>query len=305
MKFWVGVTDKRWFDHLSQSRPDEVNFWQPGGTQTFRAIEPGAPFLFKLHSPLNFIVGGGFFVRHSLLPLSLVWDVFGQKNGTPDILTLKERIFAYRKRQEPDPTIGCIILSNPFFFDEDRWIPVPEDWKPNIVQGKTYDDSDPIGLRLWVQVQDRLQAANVDQAETVKENVHLVGPEYLVRARLGQGSFRVLVTEAYQRRCALTGERTLPALQAAHIKPFVLSGPNHVNNGLLLRADLHLLFDKGYMTVTPDMTAEVSNRIREEFHNGKEYYALRGRRLAVLPENIVERPSREFIEWHNENVFVA
>jgi putative restriction endonuclease len=50
MKFRVGVTDKRWFDYLSKLRPDEVNFWQPGGTQTFRAIEPGAPFLiFSLH----------------------------------------------------------------------------------------------------------------------------------------------------------------------------------------------------------------------------------------------------------------
>ena len=304
MKFWIGVTDKRWFDYLSQARPDEVNFWQPGGTHTFRAIEPGAPFLFKLHSPLNYIVGGGFFVRHSLLPLSLVWDVFGQKNGTPDIVTLKERIFAYRERQEPDPTIGCIILSNPFFFDEDRWIPVPENWKPNIVQGKTYDDGDPIGLRLWAQVQDRLHSANVNQAQAVSENGHLVGPEYLVRARLGQGSFRVLVTEAYQRRCAVTGERTLPALQAAHIKPYTLSGPNHVNNGLLLRADLHLLFDKGYMTITPEMTTEVSKRIREEFHNGKEYYALQGRRLA-MPDNMPDRPSREFIDWHNQNVFVA
>ena len=305
MKFRVGITDKRWFDYLSQLRPDEVNFWQPGGTQTFRAIEPGAPFLFKLHSPHNFIVGGGFFVRHSLLPLSLVWDVFGQKNGTPDILTLRERIFAYRERKEPDPTIGCIILSNPFFFDEDKWIPVPENWKPNIVQGKTYDDSDPIGLRLWAQVQDRLHSPNVNQIQSVSVNGRLVGPEYLVRARLGQGSFRVLVTEAYQRRCALTGERTLPALQAAHIKPYVLAGPNHVNNGLLLRADLHLLFDKGYMTITPDMTTEVSNRIRHEFHNGKEYYALRGKKLAVLPNTTLDQPSREFIDWHNQNIFVA
>ncbi len=305
MKFWVGITDKRWFDYLAQLEPDEVNFWQPGGTQTFRAIEPGAPFLFKLHAPHNYVVGGGFFVRHSLLPLSLAWDVFGQKNGTPDIVTLRERIFSYRRRQEAEPTIGCIILTNPFFLPESQWIPIPSDWSPNIVQGKTYDDSDPIGLRLWVQVQDRLHSPAITQALTASENGNLVGPEYLVRARLGQGSFRILVTEAYQRRCALTGERTLPALQAAHIKPYVLSGPNHVNNGLLLRADLHLLFDKGYMTITPDMTAEVSNRIREEFHNGKEYYALRGKPLTVLPDTAADRPSREFIDWHNQNVYIA
>ena len=305
MKFWVGVTDKRWFDYLAQLGPDEVNFWQPGGTQTFRAIEPGAPFLFKLHAPHNFVVGGGFFLRHSLLPLSLAWEVFGQKNGTPDISTLRERIFAYRKQQEAEPTIGCIILNNPFFFPESQWISIPNDWSPNIVQGKTYDDGEPTGLRLWAEVRERLHSHTINQAQIVSEEEAPIGPQYLVRARLGQGSFRVLVTEAYQRRCALTGERTLPALQAAHIKPYALSGSNHVNNGLLLRADLHLLFDKGYMTITSDMTAEVSNRIREEFHNGKDYYALRGKRLTILPDNMFDRPSREFIEWHNQNVFVA
>lgn len=305
MKYWVGITDKRWFDYLSGLQPDEVNFWQPGGTNVFRAIEPGAPFLFKLHSPLNYIVGGGFFVRHSLLPLSLAWEVFGQKNGTPDILALRERIFAYRKRQETEPIIGCIILTNPFFFEEKNWIPVPEDWSPNIVQGKTFDDHEPVGMQLWAQVQERLHANAVNQAQSVSENGHIVGPEYLVRARLGQGSFRVLVTEAYQRRCAITGERTLPALQTAHIKPYNRSGPNHVNNGLLLRADLHLLFDKGYLTITKDLTTEVSTRIKEEFHNGREYYTLRGRRLAVMPDGVMERPAKEFIDWHNENVFVA
>ncbi|MEE8329017.1 MAG: hypothetical protein V3R54_03700 [Thermodesulfovibrionia bacterium] len=67
MKFWIGVTNNEWFKFLSTRTPDEVNFWQPGGT-SFRALEPGEPFLFKLHSPLNFIVGGGYFVRHSVLP---------------------------------------------------------------------------------------------------------------------------------------------------------------------------------------------------------------------------------------------
>lgn len=304
MKFWVGITDKRWFNYLSELTPDEVNFWQPGGTQTFRAIEPGAPFLFKLHAPDNYVVGGGFFVRHSLLPLSLAWDVFGQKNGTPDIATLRERIFAYRRRSEAEPIIGCIILANPFFFPEHKWITMPPDWSPNIVQGKTYDDNEQIGLRLWSEVRANLHDQRIMKTEAVSEDVAPIGPEYLVRARLGQGSFRILVTEAYQRRCAVTGEKTLPALQAAHIKPYILSGPNHVNNGLLLRADLHLLFDKGYMTITPDMTTEVSKRIREEFHNGKEYYALQGKHLA-LPDNMPDRPSPEFISWHRQNVFVA
>lgn len=73
------------------------------------------------------------------------------------------------------------------------------------------------------------------------------GAEYLMRARLGQGAFRVMVSDAYQRRCAVTGERTLPFLEAAHIRPYTEEGPRVISNGLLLRSDLHTLFDRGYM----------------------------------------------------------
>jgi putative restriction endonuclease len=60
---------------------DEVNFWQPGGGTPFRALESGEPFLFKLHSPHDYIVGGGFFAHSTSLPVSLAWEVFGEKNG--------------------------------------------------------------------------------------------------------------------------------------------------------------------------------------------------------------------------------
>ena len=78
MQFFIAVTDNSWFDFLSKLQPDEVNFWRPSG-QSFKSIEPGAPFLFKLHSPLNYIVGGGYFVRSEALPLSLAWNAFREK----------------------------------------------------------------------------------------------------------------------------------------------------------------------------------------------------------------------------------
>jgi hypothetical protein len=56
------------------------------------------------------------------------------------------------------------------------------------------------------------------------DNQSRYGNPLMVRPRLGQGSFRVLVTETYQRRCALTGEKTLPVLEAAHIKPYAELG---------------------------------------------------------------------------------
>jgi len=125
----------------------------------------------------------------------------------------------------------------------------------------------------------------------------------LVHPRLGQGAFRVSVTEAYNRACAVTEEHSLPALEAAHIRPFAKEGPHGVRNGLLLRADLHRLFEQGYLTVTPDYTLEISDRLRDDYHNGRSYYPLRGSRIAV-PKSSVERPTRDFLEWHNQNAFL-
>jgi putative restriction endonuclease len=310
MKLYIGVTDNHWFQFLSQLQPDEINFWQPGGKQAFAALSPGEPFLFKLHSPLNFIAGGGFFVQHSFLPVSLAWDAFGDKNGMADYYTFTQDIRKYRSKDgklEADPVIGCIILSNPFFWKKQDWIPVPLNWSPNIVQGKTYDTSDVIGRALWKQVKGCLSRQTTPTLITtqISEETMRYGNEYLIHPRLGQGSFRVLVTEAYQRRCAMTGEKTLPVLDASHIKPYAQQGPHEVKNGLLLRQDIHTLFDRGYLTITNDYHIEVSRRIKEDYGNGKEYYAMHGRKLLILPENPAERPSKEFIAWHNENVYVS
>ena len=129
------------------------------------------------------------------------------------------------------------------------------------------------------------------------------GAEYLTRGRLGQGAFRVLVTDAYERRCAVTGEKTLPVLEAAHIKPYALLGPHRVSNGILLRSDLHKLFDLGYVTVTPELRVEVSPRLKSEWQNGREYYAHHGQPLRVHPTDPASQPGREFLSWHNENRF--
>ena len=84
------------------------------------------------------------------------------------------------------------------------------------------------------------------------------GDPQLIRPRLGQGAFRVLVTDMYDRRCVVSEERTLPALDAAHIRPYGEGGSHEASNGLLLRRDIHSLFDAGYVTVTPDLRFAVS-----------------------------------------------
>jgi putative restriction endonuclease len=308
MKIWVGVTDEDWYRRHVAAMPDEVNFWQPSGNQQFRALQPGEPFLFKLHSPKNFIVGGGFFVRYSQLPTSLAWDAFGTKNGVSSLVELKARVAKYRNGDiGPDPMIGCNVLTAPFFIDQSKWVPVPASWAPNIVRGKTYDTNDGEGVSLWQAVeQARTKADAVREATSDDEEAQpRFGAEFLARSRLGQGAFRVLVTDAYQRRCAVTGEKTLPVLEAAHIKPYQVGGQHRIDNGMLLRSDIHKLFDCGYVTVTPQLRIEVSSRLRTDWHNGREYYAYHGKELAIRPDEQRNLPSREFLEWHNENTFKA
>lgn len=313
MKIYVGLTDKSWFDFLADLQPDEVNFWQPGGNIAFKVLSPGEPFLFKLHSPNDYIVGGGFFVSHSFLPISIAWETFHQKNGSASYDELRTKIMNYRRKNarfEPDPMIGCIILTAPFFFKPDDWISLP-DWSKSIVQGKSYRLEEPTGKTIWSQVQDRLytkeifSTGTIDKSTFIKEIQGGYGTVQNVNPRLGQGAFRVLVTDAYNRRCAVTGERTLPVLEAAHIKPFSQSGPHNIDNGVLLRSDLHKLFDIGYLTINQDYQVEVSKRIKEEYENGRDYYALQGKKLINLPNINNLQPSKQYIEWHNENVFVA
>ena len=309
MEFWVGVTDNNWYQFLAELKPNEVNFWQPSGTPAFK--KQLELFLFKLHSPLNYIVGGGYFVTYTNLPISLAWETFGEKNGVSSYSGLREIILTYKKSHggvyDPDPDIGCSVLTQPFFFEQESWIPIPEDWKSNIVRGKTYNTQTAIGKKLWEDVQARLNERNIilntsnaDSLPPNNESNKRYGSSYLTRTRIGQGAFQTLVINAYQRRCAMTGEKTLPALEAAHIRAYSEDGPHSTSNGLLLRADIHKLFDKNYITITTDLKIEVSKRIHEKFENGRDYYKLHGKDLAVLPINSNDLPSKQYIDWHNQ-----
>jgi putative restriction endonuclease len=112
-----------------------------------------------------------------------------------------------------------------------------------------------------------------------------------------------MVKESFSRRCAITGERTLPVLEAAHIMPYSVVMRHDVFNGLLLRSDLHKLFDEGYLTVDPkDRRIVVSKRIKEEFENGKEYYQLEGQLLRE-PSETWAKPLIDNLEHHAFHVF--
>ncbi|MGA8014354.1 MAG: HNH endonuclease [Candidatus Dormiibacterota bacterium] len=307
-EIFVGVTDGGWYQSL-RALPslDEVNFWLPS-SGPFRALNPGGLFLFKLHYPENRIVGGGLFAHHSVLPLSLAWDAFREKNGVGGLGEMITRLARYQpvlrsldlaaRQKYP---IGCVLIEQPFFFDEHEWF-IPPGWQPNIVRGRGYSLATAEGQELFRRIQER----RLEPAETAM--VAGPGPRFgeplLIQPRLGQGSFRVMVTDAYRRRCAITGERVLPVLEAAHIVPYAEGGRHEISNGLLLRSDLHTLFDRGYMTVTPELQVDVSRRLKEDWENGHEYYAFEGAPVTP-PIHEADRPDPAALLWHRTQRFAA
>jgi len=307
VRLYVGITDRAWFDMLCASSPhDEVNFWQPSGSKHFRALKGGELFLFKLHAPENFVVGGGVFSHASNVPLSIAWESFKQKNGAETLSEMRARIARYRHDAaildpRQDCMIGCRILTQPFFWPQNLWIKVPESWSANIVQGKGFDTSESDGQYLWDAVTERLAVSPGVMSEGPPVRY---GSPQLIVPRLGQGAFRLLVTDGYERRCAVTGERTLPILDAAHIKAFRRGGEHVPSNGLLLRTDIHRLFDKGYVSVTSEGRFVVSQRLKADFENGKPYYELDGKSVR-RPRSRDSMPSEVFLKWHRDNCFLG
>ncbi|MGH8275000.1 MAG: HNH endonuclease [Gammaproteobacteria bacterium] len=306
MKFWVGVTDNHWYQFLAQRGLDEVNFWQPSATPPFKGAPVGMPFLFKLKRPHNHIAGGGFFVTYSTLPISLAWEVFGEKNGAADLVDFRSLLGPLTGDGKLSGDIGCTVLANPLFFSPERWVD-PPGWAPNIVRGKMYETDKGEGATLWAAVVTEMNRgmASTERGLGIRELDSKYGSPVSVLPRLGQSSFRVLITEAYKRRCAITGETTLVALEAAHIVPYSQEGTHDVRNGLLLRADFHRLFDVGLVGVTPDLRVKISPRIREAYFNGKAYYRLNDAPLSQIPELPYLRPDPDRLNWHYKNCFQA
>jgi putative restriction endonuclease len=308
MEGWVAVTHSDWFDFLAQQpRREEVNFWSPSDYYAFHGT-PGAPFFFKLKAPRNAIGGFGYVASFTRLPEWLAWECFGEGNGAASLEDLHDRLGNLRERNElrgsgGPSQIGCIVLVQAVFFPPDLLIPQPTDWAARNLRYKRYDLTTGEGARIWSECLARTADLVFRQdLSMVREEPARYGEGVLVKPRLGQGAFRVAVTDAYGRACAVTQEHSLPVLEAAHIVPYSQGGLHDVSNGLLLRSDLHRLFDLGYVTVTPKLRVEISARLRGDYENGRTYYPFHGTEITTPPQTTL-RPDLNLLSWHNEHVF--
>lgn len=130
----------------------------------------------------------------------------------------------------------------------------------------------------------------VDENDKEKTN-------YEQTKRTNQAGFKLEMLMIYNNRCAITGETTTETLQAAHIQPYINKKSNHHQNGILLRSDLHLLFDKGFITIDEDY------RVKVHFDLVSDYYKQFDGQMIFLPDNKRDHPSKVAIRRHHEKVF--
>lgn len=101
-----------------------------------------------------------------------------------------------------------------------------------------------------------------------------------VAQRQGQPEFRRALLIAYENKCSISGCNVRDALQAAHIKAVQSGGAHSVNNGLILRADIHNLFDRGLITISPNYVVKV----HEDIHDS-HYRTFHGKKLPLVAKN--------------------
>ncbi|MEP0547505.1 MAG: HNH endonuclease [Rhodothermales bacterium] len=333
MRVYIAITDANWFSHLFQLalRPeglDEANFWKPSGRTGFRALSFGEPLLFKLRvADGDAIAGFGLFAAFRHLSVREAWRAFGEANGAASLEEMAARVAQYVAGVELgygalQHRVGCLLLAAPVLFPREMWIRKPDDWAPSIQVGKGYDSTRGEGRRIWQACLER--TATLGQALDLGDPMDIptgtsrelgaqrtlfnvdpgerYGAPKTIRPRLGQGTFRYALEQAYG-RCAVTGEHSLPALDAAHIVPYGEGGDHALENGLLLRADVHRLFDSGYVTVTPDYEFRVSRRLRDDYDNGKVYYQHDGQTIWT-PGAPYPKPDPERLELHSTKRFL-
>jgi hypothetical protein len=154
-------TDNDWFAlDAAKTDVEEVNFWRPSPEATFKVLQPGELLLFKLKAPNDSIAGGGFFTRFLQMSINTAWETFGVANRVTSLPEFRARIARIRNitmAPADNPTVGCIMLAEPFFWPKSGWIPRAPEFAVSSQVGKTFDSEESAGRRLWDAVCERLK----------------------------------------------------------------------------------------------------------------------------------------------------
>lgn len=302
----------RWYEILNRQYEilgsTVVNCWRATNDAISDALlhlEPGSMVMFmteNMHTDFKYkIVGGGFFTGFRNLKPDDAWDVYGTRNGCLDYEQFLDAV--KEESGSADANINSLILSNIFFFDPRKCVHVPEELVTDFDKDSrfVFNMTDPIAQYLHSLVMVARKPL-VNQEGRNFQGMYFMAAH--ANSRDHQAIFDAKVNAAYNFCCAITGTRVSPVLEVAHIKPFFDTKFQTVQNGILLRSDLHKLFSAGFITLDYRSISDIRVKTSKQYQSifGNEYQCFDGKNIN-LPEDINLRPLHEYITWHNENRF--
>uniref|UniRef100_E6QTZ9 Putative restriction endonuclease n=1 Tax=mine drainage metagenome TaxID=410659 RepID=E6QTZ9_9ZZZZ len=207
-----------------------------------------------------------------------------QIGRTPSAVAMKLVNFA-----SLDPQItnsGRVGLGNASALDREVWGEFQKDWEGQLVEASKVIEPEVFELPS-------------QDMETMRRSE--------VEIRTKQSVFRKMVLSSYVGRCCITGLSDPRLLVASHIVPWNEDKKNRLNpqNGLCLNVLHDKAFDRGLITVTPELTISVSpelKKLRDDPFAANNLVSMDGAKIR-LPEKFA--PSPEFLAWHGEHVFLG
>ena len=285
-----------------------TNFWtvkQGEAPDELAGLKPGSLVLNVVDEGDHFyIVGGGYFLNWGELKPVEAWERFGVRNGYSSFDDLKEEIA--KQGGNADSTLISTILFGTFIFSRHEVLMVPDEFKAEFSGGKSrfmLSVNEPLGRYLERMLRDRRAGLNSDEYSSDWRGIYYLAARHVEHSDID--GFYAAVLAAYNFKCAVTGSEVQPLLDVANIQPCYSNTFQSVQNGILMRTDLHRLFSEGYITLryTQDLSAievMVSKTIKTV--GGADYLQYDGRRL-TLPADKTKWPKREYLEWHQHKCF--
>lgn len=288
--FAISPTDKSWFDLLKKQQFNSyVNFWTPT-PWNIRKPRFEDRWYFLLKSPIRKIGGFGELIEYKNMTIADAWKHYGLRNGCESFENMSAKVQSYVNKHSKrngkkdvsieDYKIGCLILKNCQFWDEGDYLDPLEynaSVKDQVVTRKIFDRYDPF-----------LHDSNNNSFQILSEPREDYKAQ--INQRRGQGKFQGLILKAYNNACCISGETCPELLDAAHIQNYLTESSNHVQNGLLLRVDIHRLYDNGLLYIDDQFNILVSPLLK-----GTMYWQY-NRKSIKLPGDINDYPSKNALK---------
>jgi len=298
MEHYIVVTDKKWFDFLnSNGINNNVNFWRKD-TRTPK-VDSKQYVFFKIKGEKH-IAGRGRFNRFLVLNRTDAIEHAKKGNNGFDTSGNKELKISnvVSKIVNDNDRLGCLVLDDLEFLNQRDYYKISEElFHPQTQQGKYVDEieiaellnlftqqfSDEINAKIpEIEAEDEFDPSNLED----KRHYSL---KTLVLRR-GQKKFRNQLLNLYQNQCAVTNTKVIDVLEAAHISPYSGKASNVPQNGIILRADIHALFDLNLIKFTENYEIDVSEKLKNSIYwqyNSKTLF------LPILRAN---RPSKKALK---------